>query len=149
MPILAAIVLVHVLAAIFYPVAGNFIWFLDSIVLILVVLIQRGRGGGLAGALGGMGGHSAFGTRTGDIMTAVTVVVFGIWLTMAMVLVPSMSQRSLYTGAKDRDESSAVQSQSEDTGIQKIDNDSVDSSQTPADPGIRPPSGGEKKKPEL
>jgi len=34
-----------------------------SIFLILLVLIQRGRGGGLAGALGGMGGQSAFGTK--------------------------------------------------------------------------------------
>ena len=40
-----------------------------SIFLILLVLIQRGRGGGLAGALGGMGGQSAFGTKAGDLFT--------------------------------------------------------------------------------
>ena len=35
--------------------------FLTAVFLIVLVLIQRGKGGGLAGALGGMGGkaHSA------------------------------------------------------------------------------------------
>ncbi|MFM9196710.1 MAG: preprotein translocase subunit SecG, partial [Planctomycetia bacterium] len=40
---------------------------LTSLFLILLVLVQRGRGGGLAGALGGMGGQSAFGTKAGDL----------------------------------------------------------------------------------
>ena len=31
--------------------------FLTSVFLILLVLIQRGRGGGLAGAFGGLGGQ--------------------------------------------------------------------------------------------
>ena len=39
--------------------------FVTSLFLILLVLVQRGRGGGLAGALGGMGGQSAFGTKAG------------------------------------------------------------------------------------
>ncbi len=33
----------------------------SSVVMILLVLIQRGRGGGLAGAFGGMGGQSDLG----------------------------------------------------------------------------------------
>jgi preprotein translocase subunit SecG len=41
--------------------------------LILVILLQKGRGGGLAGAFGGAGGHSAFGAKTGDVFTWVTV----------------------------------------------------------------------------
>ena len=40
---------------------------LVSLFLILVILVQRGRGGGLTGALGGMGGASAFGTKAGDL----------------------------------------------------------------------------------
>ena len=39
---------------------------LISLFLICLVLIQRGKGGGLAGAFGGMGGSSAFGTKAGD-----------------------------------------------------------------------------------
>ncbi|MBP7936978.1 MAG: preprotein translocase subunit SecG [Phycisphaerae bacterium] len=41
--------------------------------LIIVVLLQKGRGGGLAGAFGGAGGHSAFGAKTGDVFTWITV----------------------------------------------------------------------------
>ena len=51
-----------------------FMW-VTSLFLILLVLIQRGRGGGLAGALGGMGGQSAFGTKAGDLFTRITIGV--------------------------------------------------------------------------
>ncbi|MEM9587904.1 MAG: preprotein translocase subunit SecG, partial [Planctomycetota bacterium] len=43
------------------------------------VLVQRGRGGGLAGALGGPGGQSAFGSKAGDTFTLITVVTAAIW----------------------------------------------------------------------
>lgn len=59
---------------------------LGSVFIILLVLIQRGRGGGLAGALGGMGGYSAFGTRAGDIFTRITIVAAALWLLAAMAL---------------------------------------------------------------
>ena len=49
---------------------------LVSIFMVLVVLVQRGRGGGLSGAFGSGGGsNSAFGTKTGDVFTTVTVVL--------------------------------------------------------------------------
>jgi preprotein translocase subunit SecG len=53
--------------------------------LILIVLIQRGKGGGLAGAFGGMGGSSAFGTRAGDTFTRITIVVAAIWVFLLML----------------------------------------------------------------
>lgn len=43
-----------------------------SVFLVLLVLVQRGRGGGLTGALGGPGGQSAFGTKAGDMFTKIT-----------------------------------------------------------------------------
>jgi preprotein translocase subunit SecG len=49
------------------------VFILVCILLILVVLLQKGRGGGLSGAFGGVGGHSAFGAKTGDVFTWVTV----------------------------------------------------------------------------
>ena len=55
--------------------------------LILVVLIQRGRGGGLAGAFGGMGGQSAFGTKAGDTFTWITVYTAGLWIVLCAVSV--------------------------------------------------------------
>ena len=54
--------------------------FLTSLFLILLVLIQRGRGGGLAGAFGGLGGQSAFGTKAGDLFTRITIVVATFWI---------------------------------------------------------------------
>jgi preprotein translocase subunit SecG len=74
--------------------------FLGSIFLILLVLIQRGRGGGLAGAFGGMGGYSAFGTRAGDIFTRITIVAAALWILGAMALVKLNSTGSrIFEGA--------------------------------------------------
>jgi preprotein translocase subunit SecG len=55
-----------------------------SIFMVLVILVQRGRGGGLTGALGGMGGQSAFGTKAGDLFTRITIVVAALWVLLAM-----------------------------------------------------------------
>ncbi|MCD4823313.1 MAG: preprotein translocase subunit SecG [Phycisphaerae bacterium] len=53
--------------------------------LILVVLLQKGRGGGLSGAFGGAGGAgSAFGTRTGDVFTWVTIGLTAAFLLLAI-----------------------------------------------------------------
>jgi preprotein translocase subunit SecG len=54
-----------------------------GIFLMIVVLLQRGRGGGLAGAFGGLGGQSAFGTKAGDVFTRITVVIAIIWVVVA------------------------------------------------------------------
>jgi preprotein translocase subunit SecG len=67
------------------PEVLNIIVVLLSAFLILLVLIQRGKGGGLAGAFGGMGGSSAFGSRAGDLFTRITIVVAGVWLLIAMI----------------------------------------------------------------
>ncbi len=53
------------------------------ILLVIIVLLQKGRGGGLGGLLGG-GGQSAFGTRTGDVFTWITIVLVGIFLLLAI-----------------------------------------------------------------
>lgn len=54
--------------------------FLISLFIVLIILLQRGRGGGLTGALGGAGGASAFGVKAGDIFTRITAISVLIWI---------------------------------------------------------------------
>lgn len=67
-----------------YPTIFLFVFV--SLILILLVLIQKGRGGGLTGAFGGGGGNTAFGAKTGDVLTWATSIVFGVFLLLAVVL---------------------------------------------------------------
>ena len=64
-----------------------------SVFLILVILVQRGRGGGLTGALGGMGGQSAFGTKAGDLFTRITIVVAAIWVLLSMASLKILNEQ--------------------------------------------------------
>src|SRR5262245_31423826 len=65
----------------------NLVLILVSLFMILLILIQRGKGGGLAGAFGGAGGSSAFGSRAGDAFTRVTIIVAAVWLLLIMILI--------------------------------------------------------------
>jgi preprotein translocase subunit SecG len=53
--------------------------------LLLIVLIQRGKGGGLAGAFGGAGGSSPFGSRAADQFVKVTLWLAGVWVLVIMI----------------------------------------------------------------
>jgi preprotein translocase subunit SecG len=57
-----------------------------SLFLVLLVLLQKGRGGGLASAFGGVGGNTAFGAKTGDVLTWATSIVFAVFVILAIVL---------------------------------------------------------------
>lgn len=59
------------------------IFILTCILLIIVVLLQKGRGGGIA-VIGGGGSQSAFGTRTGDVFTWLTIALVVVFLTLAI-----------------------------------------------------------------
>src|SRR5512140_878494 len=61
--------------------------FVTAVFLVVLVLIQRGKGGGLAGALGGMGGQSAFGTKAGDLFTKITIGVASFWIVLCLITV--------------------------------------------------------------
>jgi preprotein translocase subunit SecG len=57
-----------------------------SVIMVLLVLVQKGRGGGLSSAFGGGGGNTAFGAKTGDVLTWATSVVFALFVIVAIVL---------------------------------------------------------------
>ena len=68
---------------------------LAAILLIIVILIQRGRGGGLVESFSGV--ESMFGTRTSQFLTRVTTVFATIFLftSISQALLAARSSRSL------------------------------------------------------
>lgn len=61
----------------------------SSVILVLVILVQRPQGGGLAQAFGGASGggtDTAFGGRTGDVLTYLTMGAFALYLLVAIGL---------------------------------------------------------------
>lgn len=77
--------------------------------LIGLILLQRGRGGGLAGAFGGMGGQSAFGTKAGDVFTRITIGVAAAWILLCAGSVVALhnSTGQLITGLPDKEKVNA------------------------------------------
>jgi preprotein translocase subunit SecG len=77
LPILAVSIVMKLVAILFVLV---------SLVLILVILLQKGRGGGLSGAFGGGMGGGLLGSKTGDFLTWVTIVLVTVFLTLAVLM---------------------------------------------------------------
>jgi preprotein translocase subunit SecG len=77
LPLLAVGFLMNLVAVVFVLV---------SLVLILIVLMQKGRGGGLSGAFAGGMASGLLGSKTGDFLTWVTVVCVSIFLLLAVLM---------------------------------------------------------------
>ena len=73
------------------------VYVLICLFLILIVLLQKGEGGGLAGAFGGMGGESAFGVKGDKTFKKATGMLGALFLVLAIVL-GAMIERG-YQGA--------------------------------------------------
>ena len=73
------------MVAVWYYICVSLFIFV-CIVMIGLVLLQKGRGGGLASAFGGAGGNTAFGSKTGDVLTWTTAILFGIFIGLAVAL---------------------------------------------------------------
>lgn len=63
------------------------LWVFISIALILIILVQKGRGGGIGGVFGGGTAGSLLGTKTGDFLTWVTIGLVVSFLLLAVVMV--------------------------------------------------------------
>lgn len=99
-----------------------------SVFLILLVLVQRGRGGGLTGALGGPGGQSAFGSKAGDTFTVITVVVASVWgfvCAFSMWLLGTHTPRTAVTGSEFRS-APADQRDAGDETTRSLPSDSIE-----------------------
>ena len=66
----------------------GFLFAIVCILMMLLILAQKPRGGGLSGAFGGGGGNaqSAFGSKTGEMLTWVTVAFFVGFILLAIAL---------------------------------------------------------------
>ena len=85
---------------------SSIVFLFVGLLLIFVILLQRGRGGGLAGAFGGAGGQSAFGTKAGDVFTRITIGIAVVWVLMAVLTGYAMT----YESGKSRFESKVTES---------------------------------------
>ena len=92
-----------------------------SVLLIGIILLQRGRGGGLVGALSGLGGQSAFGTKAGDTFTRITIGIAAAWVLLAGIHGQVLRARTekfknetaateMSSSSKDKDKGSATKS---------------------------------------
>jgi preprotein translocase subunit SecG len=77
LPLLAAGLIMNAIAVLFVVCA---------VILILVILVQKGKGGGLTGALGGGMASGILGSKTGDFLTWMTIVLVSVFLGLAVVL---------------------------------------------------------------
>jgi preprotein translocase subunit SecG len=81
------------------------IFVIDAILLVIAVLLQSGRGGGLAGALGGIGGaDSALGVRAASQIEKATGVMAAVFLILALVLGLTAGTQRVPTGDSPVDE---------------------------------------------
>jgi preprotein translocase subunit SecG len=74
------------------------VFLITCLLLIAVILLQKGRGGGISSAFGGGMGSSPFGTKTGDVFTWITVVLAGVFLLSVLFLNTLVVEKKPGTG---------------------------------------------------
>jgi preprotein translocase subunit SecG len=77
LPLLAISFIMNVVAVLFV---------ITSLFLILIVLIQKGKGGGLSAAFGGGMAGGLMGTKTGDFLTWITVGCVALFLFLGVLM---------------------------------------------------------------
>jgi preprotein translocase subunit SecG len=113
-----------------------------SVFLILLVLVQRGRGGGLAGALGGMGGQSAFGTRAGDTFTWITYGAAMLWILLAAVTIKTFTDPPAERAAKLAAKEASEKLPASDAALLPTKGDAAAAAGVGASPGAEAPQKG-------
>jgi len=101
------------------------IWFICALALILIVLIQKGKGGGLSSAFGGGMASGILGSKTGDFLTWVTIVLVGLFLTFSVLLAkyfkPTVSnfgeEQARQTAAQQENQTGSHQQPQDTTGL--------------------------------
>jgi preprotein translocase subunit SecG len=110
-----------------------------SFLIIAIILLQRGRGGGLTGALGGLGGQSAFGVKAGDIFTRITAVLVLLWITVCALAAWYYKENNLDIQA-DTSASTSISGGMGSSGLDLPPNSQSDLPGLPALPAAEPVS---------
>jgi preprotein translocase subunit SecG len=134
LPLLAVGLLMKFVAVLFVLVC---------LVLILVVLMQKGRGGGLSGAFGGGMASGLLGSKTGDFLTWVTIVLVTVFLFLAVLMARYYRPSTTYgRGTSATTQPQPTQPQRPTTAGQTATPQAGTSeSPAPAAPSATPPSG--------
>ena len=77
---------IPVLAVSFIMTIVAVLFVICCVALILIVLIQKGKGGGLSAAFGGAMASGILGSKTGDFLTWLTIALVGAFLLLAVVM---------------------------------------------------------------
>ena len=107
--------------------------FLLSLFLVFIIMIQRGKGGGIAGSLTGTA-QSAFGARGGDLLMWVTIALTGVWIFLSGITI------YVYSSPKDSSETE------EEGGVTEIDtqlNQNAEPSKSSSNPSVNATDVGE------
>jgi len=116
----------------------------SSVLLMAVVLLQSGRGGGVAGIFGGGAGESAFGVKTGTLLGKVTAGVATFFVVSAVVIAMLSSRvTAVSAGSVDKSDKPV------DTTSGAVETPKAPAPETPTEtPGETPkPPADETKKP--
>lgn len=57
-----------------------------AVALIFIILIQKGKGGGLSGTFGGGGAGGLLGSKTGDFLTWATITLVGLFFILLILM---------------------------------------------------------------
>jgi preprotein translocase subunit SecG len=74
------------LAVSFFANLVSVVFVICAVILVLIVLMQKGKGGGLSAAFGGGMASGLLGSKTGDFLTWITIVMAGVFLTLAVLM---------------------------------------------------------------
>ncbi len=106
------------------------IWFLTAVVLVFVVLIQKGKGGGLSGVFGGGMAGSLLGADTKKPMTWFTIGLVSVFLFLAVLMAkfykPSASSVVEETPAQQSTQVPDISGDMDNVGIDEMVDESVD-----------------------
>jgi preprotein translocase subunit SecG len=114
---------------IYYSLMSLFIFV--SFFMILLVLIQKGRGGGLSSAFTGGGGNTAFGSKTGDVLTWITSITFGIFVLLAIIMNVMVVKWNTWGKTTPKNQPAST--------VEQIDN-ALKPTETPVEPSSQPSS---------